>query len=218
MPPLIWPRDPRCAPSKPPICGFVPYVQLNPSRGLTYTPRGTASLRCAEHGVDDGVERRIALEVRRVDAHAVGELQPRSAAVRIAEPRRRAEVVAQSAIDLQAAREARRNSVLEIGERVVDERAEPIRRVVLRVAVVAEVEAELVAMLVVEADPRQLILQLRRQRVASCAEARCCRRTAGSRRPPFRRRSSSSRGRLPTAARCTDRRSRRSPESTRSSR
>src|SRR5205814_3602141 len=45
MPPLICPRDPRCAPSKPPICGFVPYVQLNPSRGLTYTPRGTASLR-----------------------------------------------------------------------------------------------------------------------------------------------------------------------------
>ena len=104
--------------------------------------------------------RRVALEVRRVDANAVGELEARRAAIRIAEPRRRAEVVAQPAIHLQTPREARRNAVLEIGERVVDERAEPVRRVVLRVAIVPEVEAELVAVLVVEADPRQLVLQL----------------------------------------------------------
>ena len=128
MPPLIWPRDPRCAPSKPPICGLVPYVQLKPSRGLTYTPRGTASLR-APNTNRRPVERRIALEVRGVDAKAVGELEARRATVGVTQPRRRAEVVAQAAIDLQAPREARRNAVLEIRERVVDERA--VRFVVL---------------------------------------------------------------------------------------
>src|SRR5262249_49398204 len=93
------------------------------------------------------------------------ELKARRAAERIAQPRRRTEIVAQTTVHEETTRVARRNAVLEIREGVVEERTEAVGRVVLRVAVVAEVDTELVAMLGVETDPRQLVLQLAAERV-----------------------------------------------------
>src|SRR4029079_13966128 len=90
----------------------------------------------------------------------VRELKARRATIGIAEPRRGAEVVAETAIHLQTSREGCRQPVLEILERVVRVGAVAVRRVVLRVAIVSEVEAELVAVLVVETDPRELVLEL----------------------------------------------------------
>src|SRR6185437_11046821 len=111
---------------------------------------------------------------------------------RVAKPGRGAEIIADAAVHLEPAREAERQAVLKILQRVVDVSAEAVGRVVLRVAVVAEVDAELVAVFVVEADPRELILQLagRRHRVAGQRRAG---RTAGSTRRPFHRGTSSSR-------------------------
>ncbi len=119
MPPLICPRDPRCAPSKPPICGFVPYVQLKPSRGLTYTPRGTASLRWPKTESIAGLNADCPGSATR--RRAAPYVNCNRCVARYASPSHaeRAEVVAEAAIDLQAAREARRHAVLEILNRVV---------------------------------------------------------------------------------------------------
>src|SRR5262249_15623351 len=113
------------------------------ARAQVHAPRhGIVAL--AEDRVDHRVERRVALEVRGVHANAVRDLETLRAAVRVTQPRRQIEVVAQATVHLQPAREARRNSVLEIGERVVDVRPVAVGGVVLRVAVILEIETELV--------------------------------------------------------------------------
>src|SRR4029078_7092917 len=68
--------------------------------------------------------------------------------------------------------EERRSVGLEIGERVVAEGAEQVRRLILVIAVVLQLAAQLEAMLVTPAEPGDLVLQLGGEPAAARGEVR----------------------------------------------
>ena len=203
MPPRSTARGPRMPPSKPATCWLVPYVHEKPMRGLRYALFGTRSLRALNSRSTS--ELNCGPSVKWLPSTRRPYCTCRSSDGRYESPSDRPrDVRAFAALARrELPRERRRPTRVEIGQRVERERAELIRRQVLRVLIVPHLGRVLDAMLVVLAEPRQRVHELH----ARLRDARVHRRIAAERHVLHarrcRRRTWSSRARWRSADRRT---------------
>ena len=200
MPPRTTARGPRTAPSKPRSAAPCRSVHEKPSAGSRRSR--SARGRCARRTVCSicGIERRLGRGTRLASRRTpYWSWRSARAPVRVAERERADDLAGRSGSRGESVRvnDAGRSG-REVGERVVVEGAEQVARLVLRRSSSSpQLAGELEAVLVVRAEPRELVDRFA-PRVACCScRATGCRRRRASARRSCRRRTSSSRARVP---------------------
>ena len=129
-----------------------------------------AIVALAEQALELGVERRRGGEAIRVEPHAVLDLQVVRAAIRVAERERAGDLARALDARLQRARVRRRPVGGEVVEREIRERAVGVGGLILIVALAPQLAAQLEPVLVVPAEPGELVDRLGDESAAARAE------------------------------------------------